>query len=241
MFPGGTQWESNYLVFYLYSRFGCSKRRKIHTICVWRATLLSVRLNAPRLCTHSWNRFCMMTNPKRNKRLNIPLVGVNQANISLVVLDKWIRWARTMKSHFDQHMEMVESYFRLLTYHVNNRWHNTSQDHFCSVIDNDKSSLYSPTASRIVWVFQSSFGKSVTLIIACCLCGNKQKGWSLCVSDRFGYFGKIILHRIISVVWLTNFLSEIQNLSWATLSKRKNVIEIIWKVRNIDDHLLHLR
>ena len=138
MFPGGTQWESNYLVFYLYSRFGCSKRRKIHTICVWRATLLSVRLNAPRLCTHSWNRFCMMTNPKRNKRLNISLVGVNQANISLVVLDKWIQWARTMKSHFDQHMEMLESYFRLLAYHVNNRWHNTSQDHFCSVIDKDE-------------------------------------------------------------------------------------------------------
>ena len=55
--------------------------------------------------------------------------------------------------------------------------------------------------------------KSVTLMIACCLYGSKRKScWSLWASERFGYLGKIILQRIISVAWLTNVLSEIRNL-----------------------------
>jgi hypothetical protein len=76
-FLGGTQWESNYLLFYLYSRFGCSKRQKIQ-----QHYYQPVWIHHGCAHTHEID--------SANKRLNRPLVGVNQANLSLVVLDKWI-------------------------------------------------------------------------------------------------------------------------------------------------------
>ena len=76
-------------------------------------------------------------------------------------------------------------------------------------------------------MFQSFFGKSYTLMITCCLCVSKRRScqsvWSMTLMDvyclpdayateRVGYLDKIILHRIILLVWLTNIMSEIRNL-----------------------------